>query len=141
MCPRGPDQSTSLRQECDLFARYLIGRRPSDAIAARYVEGWKRVRSQGESDSAALRAVERHPALLPLLDAACALRRKDDPLRRKLILLTAILEASVENSDLFLPRHRSLPVMIIGLGWNGCRAVLKTMIGLVLLPLVARETP
>ena len=128
-----------MRRECRLFAVYLAGRQPSEEIVARYAAGWSRVRPQGRSGSAALRAVERRPALLPFLDAACALRRGDDPLRRKLLLLTAILETSPEFANDFLPRHRPLPALLAELLWNGARAVAKTTIGLLLLPFVARE--
>ena len=121
-----------LAAECVVFARYLIGYDCPAVIIRRYVVA-NALLLDGADDGVVAFAL-RHPWALPYLDAACGLRLRDGVLRRKLVLLTAILEATTEFADVFLPE----PVGRVGfLFWafrHGVTAFLKGVLGLLLLP-------
>ncbi|MDK2973185.1 MAG: hypothetical protein PWP23_2940 [Candidatus Sumerlaeota bacterium] len=125
-------------REFALLARYLIGSVPPARFRARYESGCRALFGDPAAHSAALRLALRRPALLPLLDAGCALRRREDPLRQRLLLLTAILEASPEYADVFLPRTLTWPKLLLALPLRGVFAAAKALAGAVLL-LAVRE--
>lgn len=129
-------------REFVLLARYLIGSVPPARFRARYQSGCRALfgdpAPHSAPQSAALRLALRRPVLLPLLDAGCALRRREDPLRQRLLLLTAILEASPEYADVFLPRTLTWPKLLIALPLRGALAVAKAIGGATLL-LAVRE--
>lgn len=125
-------------REFALLTRFLIGSVPPARFRARYESGCRALFGDPAPRSAALRLALRHPVLLPLLDAGCALRRREDPLRQRLLLLTAILEASPEYADVFLPRTLTWPKLLIALPLRGAFAVAKAIGGATLL-LAVRE--
>jgi hypothetical protein len=90
-------------------------------------------------ESPALAAVSRRPSLLPWLDAACAVSQPDDPLRRKLLLMTAVLECSPTYADRFLPRDQNR----LAIAWEalriGCGSVMRIIGGLIVYQHVLRN--
>lgn len=127
------DQAISHRDEAAALCRYLIGEAPSPALAERYGQALSAL-FPGEAPSPALSAALRSPAALALLDAATALRAPDDPLHKRLLLMTALLEASPDYAlDHFLPRAKSCLPLVLGLAWNGARAAAKALLGIPLL--------
>jgi hypothetical protein len=76
--------------------------------------------------------------MLGPLDAGAALLDPDHQLRRRLVLMTAILETTPENCDLFLPRDHTL-LDAIG-AWIGALVVapLKAVVGVPLFFLLTR---
>ncbi|MBI5154980.1 hypothetical protein HZA57_07065 [Candidatus Poribacteria bacterium] len=112
-----------LRREAVLLARYLLGVTPPAAMIERYVSAHRHLPIRS---SRLVQTARRHPRLLPLLDAWCAARRPNDPLRRKLLLMTAILEASPDFTDRFLSWHVPLVPLISQLAWNTVRGAIKS---------------
>ena len=125
--------------EFSLFTRYLLGRSPPAALRDRYVSACAKL-GPALGSSKALRLAVRTPFLLPLLDAGCGVLRAQDPLRRRLHLAAAILEAAPDFADDFLPRARPPVAVFLTIGWAGACGVLKALLGAVLL-LFLRETP
>jgi hypothetical protein len=116
------------RQEAVEFSRYLISEDPTPAEVDRYARACERL-GLGESRAdPLLAACMRHPSWVGLLDGACALMEPHHPLRRKLAVLTAILEASPEHVESFLPpsggRLRCLLVLATSTILAGFRATL-----------------
>ncbi len=101
----------ALIAEARRFGRYLVDEVPPRQFVYRYVAAHEARWEDLLVESPALAAVRRRPSLLPWLDAACAVAQPDDPLRRKLLLMTAVLECSPVYADLFLPRDRSRPAI------------------------------
>lgn len=136
--PASTDRSLLLSRECRVLSRYLIGREPTRDVLERYERAVGTLFHSGEDDAHLVQAAVDRPWLLPYLDAACGIVRREDLLRRKLLLLTAILEATTEYTRHFLPRRVSRPGFAFRLAFHGTRAALQAAVGLALLPLMGR---
>lgn len=123
----------SVLREAGLLSRYLIGKTPSGPIAERYAHAVDRLFKENE-ESRALRLARRAPRLLPCIDAACGLFFPDDPLRKRLLVMAAVLETTPEHADYFLPRHLGRLTLVLHLAWYGGVCLLKVLGGLLLLP-------
>lgn len=71
------------------------------------------------------------------IDSALAFFSPQSNIRKRLLVMLAILETMPEYTDLFLPRSRPLLYHLYIL-WVGCRAILKTMAGYLLLKFILR---
>ncbi|MDQ3773347.1 MAG: hypothetical protein M3461_02690 [Pseudomonadota bacterium] len=118
-----------------MFARYLLDRDPAPELIERYVEACARLFTDSPSarDAALMDFAYRHSGALPYLDAAAGFLRPGSLLRRKLLLMAAILEASPHYAGEFLEappgRARTLLLLI----WYGLSAGLKFAIGALVL--------
>jgi len=107
--PAGPlpdDCRRALESECALFARYLIGVAPGPYIMKHYVaaaEAHGLARDDGFApfDRAMLRLARRGALLARAADAYCAILHRGGVLRRKLVLLAALLEHAAPTSEAF----------------------------------------
>lgn len=92
----------TIRREFRVFGRYLVGRDPGASALAHY-ERWHAARGNAEQASApaidrVLVAVARvHPVATRIADAYCARLRRASLLRRKLVLVLALVECSPET--------------------------------------------
>jgi hypothetical protein len=98
-----------MNRECDALARHLVGRPCPADVAERYL------RAVGELDlhlspleHALWRASCGFRPLLSCLDAGVALWHRDGNIRRRLLVMFALLEASPANTDRFLFAPRSV---------------------------------
>lgn len=130
-------QGQALEVEARLFGRCLVGRVPSQALIDRYCAANRELVSDSAvaRDAALLRFVRRHPWSLSLLDAACALLRPEGALRTKMLIMTAVLEASTECAEDFLPRETGPVGLVLGLANHGVVALLRMLAGLAVYPL------
>lgn len=125
--------------EARRFVAYLIGQEPPRDLIDRYRRANQLLLSDplAPEDRALMEIVRTRPSLLPLLDGACGLIRPESILRRKLLLMLALLETAPEFADLFDPAEQGGPrafAVLIGQGGVG---VLQAAGGLLLWPLVA----
>ena len=127
--------------EARIFARYLVGRDPSPAHVERYVAASRTHFPDPlpPDDAAVLAWVRRHPWSVGPLDAACGLARPGGALRNRVLLMAAVLEATPEFADDFLPHHVGPLAMVIRVGAAGAVAVANALGGLVLHQLVVRR--
>jgi hypothetical protein len=91
-------------------------------------------------DAAVLAWVRRHPWSLGPLDAACGLVRPGGTLRNRVLLMAAVLEASPEFADDFLPRHLGPLALVARVAVAGMVAVANALGGLVLLRVAVRRS-
>lgn len=119
------------------FARALVGEVPAAKFRQRYVAGCRACFGEPAPESAALALARRRPWAVTPLDAACGILRPRDPLRQRLLLLTAILEASPEYADHFLPRRLSWFGLFVLLPARVALAGLRAVVGIALLLTVA----
>lgn len=118
--------------EAECFARYLIGKVPSDHIADLYNQAIaKRKRSLSPTDIKILTFARNHPWSIQFLDAGAAIGRSDCELRHRLYIMFALLETVPEFSEYFLPRERSGGYVVI-MGWAALKAGFKALVGWVL---------
>ena len=136
--PSGRGDDGALRREAKLFGRYLLAVEPSDELAARYTAA-NRALLADEPVGPEVTYALRHPFTLPFLDAACAVLNPASVLRKKILIMTAVLEASPAYTDFFLKPPSAPLAMLLGLAWQGIRVTAKMALGLPLY-LVARRT-
>jgi hypothetical protein len=101
-----------LEAEARRFAAYLLGPRARplpEALAQRYAAAVRAhsIADPSEADRAVLDLAAARPWTLGPLDAAAALWARDSALHQRLLLLTAVLEASPEYAEAFLPAPTS----------------------------------
>jgi hypothetical protein len=126
--------------EARIFARYLVGRNPSPAHVERYVAASRTHFPDPlpPDDAAVLAWVRRHPWSVGPLDAACGLARPGGALRNRVLLMAAVLEATPEFADDFLPHHLGPLALAARVGVAGVVAVANALGGLLLLKLAVR---
>ena len=119
--------------EAAIFGRYLLSHEVDTESCETYARAAREL-SYDAADAATCFALRR-PWSIGALDAALALTHPGAPLRRKLLLMAAVLETRPEYCDAFLPRERpardALPVAAAVV-----RAVLLASLGFILLPFV-----
>jgi hypothetical protein len=128
--------------ECGRLARYLLGVAPPEALVARYHAANALLFPEPPSaeDRAILDLAARRPWALPCLDAALALLRPDALLRRKIVLLLAILETAPELAERFEPESPGALRAFSRLAASGLSAALHAAAGALLLALFARPS-
>jgi nucleoside-diphosphate-sugar epimerase len=106
----GGTSHTRLEKECKVFSRYLLGRSGNEYVLRKYVEA-NRVRGLVESagedrlGTGLLRVASISPFLTRLTDSFAAIFARRSILRKKLVLLIAILESSRCAGELVGPRE------------------------------------
>jgi hypothetical protein len=128
--PNAGDANENARTEARTFGRHLLGREIGESAVQLYVRALAAEGSAGESDALVRYAVAR-PWTIGALDGAYALTNPGAPLRRKLLLMAAILEAQPEYCDAFLPSNKPFwyPAVV---AWTLARGAVLTGIGLLL---------
>lgn len=128
----------ALRQQARVLGRYLLLEEPADSVVDAYVRGCAELFDETERplDDTLVRLALDRPKLLPLLDGAVAWRGADELLRRKILLLLAVAEASPSHADSFLCDPRPSPHRAVALELAAAAA--KTVLGLALLKALKR---
>ena len=121
-----------------MFARYLLDRDPPDDIVERYVAAIARLfpGDPAPGDAALLRFVNKNPSSLPFVDAAPAVLRPESQLRKRILTMAAILEASVYYADEFLALPPGRARTVLRLAALGISAGVKFVIGAFILALI-----
>jgi hypothetical protein len=133
---RESDPPLLFLEEGRIFAHYLIGETIPDDIARRYAD-FCVLHTRGErrkpSNARLMRFARRRPWSIGLLDAGCALLQKDHLLRRQLLALSAILEASPHYIEHFLPDRRADRLLTPKILYTAARAGIKGAAGCLFL--------
>lgn len=121
-----------LRNQALLFSKYLLDVKPTEQLIDRYIEANARLFTDPPSPREArlFRTLERAPWLLSILDAPAAYFEPDGLLRRKLLLMAAILEATPEHAEKFLAATRSPMVVLARCAWALAIGSFKFALGL-----------
>jgi hypothetical protein len=132
-----PADDAALMAEGRLLGGYILGEPPCEDAVRRYAGGTRKLFAPDDAGMQPLRFAARHPWALPCLDAAAGLLERDGALRRRLLLMLAILEATPQHADKFLPHMETRTGRMTVLGrlvaW-GAACGLKLIGGLVLYP-------
>jgi len=116
--------------EARAFGRYVLGREINDRAVNLYVRASERLGYDG--DDPAVRFSREHRWSIGALDGALALTKRDALLRKKLLLMSAVLETQPEYCDSFLPRDRS-PLYAFSVLIGASFGVLSAGIGVLML--------
>ena len=120
-----------LRTEAIVFGRYLVDREPGPDLIDRYVEA-NRALFGAADDTAELDFARRHPWALPMLDAAGGLTDHGSLLRKKLLVMTAIVETTPEFVERTEQQAVGLPRLALRVGVAGARTAFHVATGLAL---------
>jgi hypothetical protein len=124
-----------LEKEAQLFTKYLVGKDANPQSVKLYKTAM--VDSQpNNSDIKLLNFMLSHPASIGFIDAGLIFHDSDSEARRRLYVMFAIIEASPEYYDFFLPKSRS-PFYVLVIAYAGIRAIVKAGIGLLLVKALA----
>ena len=135
-------EEAALALEARLITRYLVDRDPEPPMVARYVAA---NRIHFPKDAADIDRVvayaRRHPRALPFLDAASGFLRPGSLLRKKILLMAAVLETTPTFAPDFLPRTSGAVALLLRLALLGIAAGLKVVVGAALLVLAGGKRP
>ena len=120
--------------EAQLFAHYLIAR-PANSQTVRLYESMANYKLDA-TDQKLLDYMRAHPWSIGLIDAGLVFYKPLSGARRRLYVMFAILEASPDYYDCFLPKRRG-PSYILVIGYSGIRAVTKAVLGILLVRVIA----
>jgi hypothetical protein len=128
--PAGIDDA-AIASEGRVFARYLVGRDPSDALVERYVAASAALfpRAVPDDEARTLAFARRHPWSVGALDAASGLLRPGGAVRSRILLMAALLETTPDFADDFLPRDVGPAALELRVGIAGVRAVALAIVG------------
>ncbi len=137
-------EATDLEHEARVFGRYLVGTTPPPELVERYARACRALLPEAtrSREARVVGFARRHPWSTPLLDGASGLLAPRGLLRTKLLVAMAVLEASREFADEFLPRESPPPgptrlaAKLAGLGLLG---VAQVLLGVLLYPIAARS--
>lgn len=123
-----------LATESILIGRYLLGCDPPRELQERYVAAHRILyHEQGKSaESPELRFIHHHPWALPFIDAGAGLLQPESVVREKILLMTAILEATPVYAEFFLPGRTPVLTLLLDVTWQALRGGLKIVVGLPL---------
>jgi hypothetical protein len=90
--------------ECEALCRYLSGRPPTDYVRAQYLAAHQRSgvvedAKESQTDALLVRFARRGPRGAALADAYAGLFARQSVVRRKIVLLLAILESAAPTSE------------------------------------------
>lgn len=134
--PMGDD----LRTEAILFGTYLVDRAPSEELIERYCRANRELFADEASDDHAVLAFARqHPWSVPMLDAAAGLTGQAPLLRKKLLVMTAILETTPAYVEQTEQRSVGLARLAWRLGAAGAKTAVHAATGLALIAALRRR--
>lgn len=123
-----------LEKEARMFTRYLI-HRGANPQAIRLYQAAMSNSNPDSTDKKLLNLMLSHPSSIGFIDAGLVFHNSTSEARRRLYVMLAILEASSEYYDCFLPKKRS-PIYMLVIAYSGIRAVTKAGLGLLLVKVI-----
>ena len=129
--------------EARVFSRYLLKTDPAPEMIDRYVAAHDRLFTDGV-DPGEKRIVEfarRHPWAVGPLDAASGILQPQSVLRKKILVMAAILEASPRFIDSFLPETCSPVRFFLRMAYYGIVSGVNFALGLPMLAALGRPRP
>jgi nucleoside-diphosphate-sugar epimerase len=123
-------------REAEFMTRYLLGVGCSHELKVRYAEAIEQLKIELHMEERRLwRIINRYPFLLCIIDGGLALLKPHGGIRRKIYTMLAILEASPEHADLFLP-ERCTRLHMLTLVGVGLRAGLVAVAGVLFIKII-----
>ena len=130
--------AADLREEAIVFGRYLLGSEPEAALVERFCRANETLFAD-ERDDALVAFARQHPWSIAMLDAAAGLAEPGSLLRKKLLVMTAIIETTPSLVERTTQQAVSLPRLALRLGAAGARTAVNAATGLALLAWVKRR--
>jgi len=127
-----------MKEEALIFGKYLLsGESPDDKSVELYIKAHAfRNLSVHPPEEKLFAFVMRNKWSLGLIDSALAFSGPNHILRKKLLVMSAVLECRPNYASLFLPKKRS-PLYFFAFLWIGFRGVCKAVFGKLLIIVAA----
>lgn len=128
----------ALDHECTVFSYYLVNQKPSEYVLEKYREAHARSHfvhglATNHWDRFLLSISTKHPALTKLVDAYTSIFFKRSTVRKKWILLLAILESCAPTYHYFdYPETDNKKIAFIKMFWNGGVFLLALCLSIIL---------
>ncbi len=130
-----------LRDEAIRFGRYLVGEVPADELIERYCRANAELfGAPNPEDRRLLELARRHPRTIAMLDAGTGLAAPQSLLRKKLLVMMAILETTPVYAGKTAQRSVGLPELVLRVGVAGMRTALNVAGGLALVAFARRAS-
>ncbi len=127
-----------MKEEAITFGKYLLsGETPDEKSIALYEAAHQHKKIEVSiAEKKLFEFALRKRWAIGAIDGALAFKNPEHVIRRKLLVMSAVLECRPQYADLFIPKKRSF-FYIVAFGWIGFRAVSKAIFGRLLVALVA----
>jgi hypothetical protein len=130
---------TALDHECIVFTEYLIQNAPNAYVLSKYRDAHVssivfRNLSPSTFDLILLGLADLHPWALALVDSYSSVLFRSSAVRKKMVLLIAILESCSPSHIYFdKPESKGLLSFALKMFWQGCIFAINLLLGIVLL--------
>jgi len=102
------------QDECEILSRYLIRISPAESIRTSYHLALQKIPiSFSDSENALWLKCLHNNWLLPYIDSYLACKYPSHPIRKKIFLMLALLEAHPEYTGFFLPARSTYPAFAV----------------------------
>lgn len=129
-------EKQDLEKEANIFGSYLTGKAPVFQFVDLYIKACSEHSLYcTPEENKILRFIIKNSFFLIFIDAALAFSRRDSVIRKKIFLASAIVESLPDYSYLFLTPKRN-PLYLIKTMVRGVRAVICSVIGIIILKLI-----
>lgn len=127
---------SDLEKEAIAISTYLVGKPCSKILVDRYILAHqKQTILIAQMDQKMWNWTLKSRFRMACIDSGLALTQPKSPIRRKIFTMLAILEASVDFTDYFLPASQPALIVFLKLVFQGTKAVACAIIGFVLVKL------
>ncbi len=119
--------------EANLLAKYLGAEVDDENLLNKYIIAIEKlglILSQNEEKT--ISKIIKMPFLLPFLDGAWALQKPENGIRKRILIMSALIETEPKYVNLFL-LQKDARFPVINIVFCGFLAVLKGVIGVILL--------
>lgn len=137
---RSPSREGGLFREGEILSRYLVDESVSQNFLERYIRanGILFPDVPGQREDPVVFFVCRYPWSLPFLDAVLGILHPQAVLRKKLLLMVALLEAAPDYTNYFIPERVPVFQFWLKVARFGMTSLLKIVIGLCLYPFAVK---
>ena len=119
-------------REAQVLSKYLVGRECSSVIAQRYQDAANKLNAVlNDSEQKSWDKMLSSPFYLKLIDSGLAITNPQSSLRKRIFIMLAILEASPDFTQSFLPQERSI-FYLIPLGFRAGLSALYLVFGILI---------
>ena len=123
------DNITIADREAQILSRYLVGRECSTEMANRYAEAVIKLSAgHSASEQTTWQSMLTNSYYLKMVDSGLAISNPQSALRKRIFIMLAILEASPDFTESFLPQERSV-FYLVPLGFRAGLSALYLVFG------------
>ena len=121
----------TVTNEAQILSGYLIGEKCPDEVVAHYTEAINKHNAiLSNTDYSRWKKMMSSKFYLKLVDSGLAVTNSQSPLRKRIFIMLAILEASPDFTKYFLPQERSI-FYLIPLGLRAMLSAAYMVLGIL----------